>query len=184
MQHRVDRRRFQIQGTGRRAGWAQPHSTASLETDAAVTPLGIDDPAPRFTWRLTGPGDIRQLSSQVLVASRADLLRLGAADVWDSAEAQIVRPSVPLRGPRAPCAHPVFLDGDAWSRTHPTDGRSHRGSRLDSSPPAIGRDSGSPGPSAGARSPRPRASPTTRRFARLTSSAVPSAGSRRAGRPP
>ncbi len=52
-------------------------ATASLETDAAVTPLGIDDPAPRFTWRLTGPGDIRQLSLQVLVASRADRLRAG-----------------------------------------------------------------------------------------------------------
>src|SRR4029079_12850208 len=74
-------------------------TTASLRTDAAVTPLGIDDPAPRFTWRLTGPGDIRQLSLQVLVASRADLLRPGAADVWDSGEVKSSDPACLYAGP-------------------------------------------------------------------------------------
>ncbi len=100
MQRRIDRRRFRIPGTGRRAGWARTLiATASLETDAAVTPLGIDDPAPRFTWRLTGPGDIRQLSLHVLVASRADLLRPGAADVWDSGEIKSSEPACLYAGP-------------------------------------------------------------------------------------
>ena len=61
-----------------------PPAVVGLETDASPTPLGIDDPHPRFTWRVTGSGDVRQTSARVLVASRPDFLRSGAADVWDS----------------------------------------------------------------------------------------------------
>jgi alpha-L-rhamnosidase len=80
---------------------AAPHvaGTTSLETDAAVTPLGIDDPAPRFTWRLTGAGDIQQVSLRVLVASRGDRLRPGAADVWDSGELRSSAPACLYAGP-------------------------------------------------------------------------------------
>ena len=74
-------------------------ATASLETDAAVTPLGIDDAAPRFTWRLTGPGDIRQVTLRVLVASHPDRLRAGAADVWDSGELKSSDPACLYSGP-------------------------------------------------------------------------------------
>jgi len=74
-------------------------ATASLETDAAVTPLGIDDAAPRFTWRLTGPGDIRQVTLRVLVASHPDRLRAGAADVWDSGELKSSDPACLYAGP-------------------------------------------------------------------------------------
>jgi alpha-L-rhamnosidase len=57
------------------------------ETDAAVTPLGIDDRAPRFAWRLASPRrGVLQTAYRVLVARRPDLLREGSADVWDSGE--------------------------------------------------------------------------------------------------
>jgi alpha-L-rhamnosidase len=70
-----------------------------LETDAAAMPLGIDDPAPRFTWRLTGVGDIHQTSARVMVATRADLLRSGAADVWDSGTVNSSEPAQIYAGP-------------------------------------------------------------------------------------
>ena len=111
----------------------------------AVTPLGIDDPAPRFTWRLTGPGDIRQLSLQVLVASRADLLRPGAADVWDSGEVKSSDPACLYAGPGAPCAHSVFLDG---ARRHERIRRMGGAVVVRNWTPlrrAIGRASGLPG---------------------------------------
>jgi alpha-L-rhamnosidase len=71
----------------------------ALETDAAPTPLGIDDPTPRFTWRVAGTGDIQQMSSRVLVASRPDRLREAAADVWDSGEVKSSDPAGMYAGP-------------------------------------------------------------------------------------
>jgi alpha-L-rhamnosidase len=75
-----------------------PRVTA-LQTDAAATPLGIDDVAPRLSWRLVGTGDIQQVSSRVLVATRADRLREGAADVWDSRELTSSDPASLYGGP-------------------------------------------------------------------------------------
>ena len=76
-----------------------PPAVVGLETDAAPTPLGIDDPRPRFTWRVTGSGDVRQTSARVLVASRPDLLRSGGADVWDSGPLSSPEPAQIYGGP-------------------------------------------------------------------------------------
>src|SRR5579871_3515967 len=56
-----------------------------LQVDNLTTPLGIDDPAPRFSWQLNDPTrGAKQTAYQVQVASSADLLRVGRSDVWDS----------------------------------------------------------------------------------------------------
>jgi alpha-L-rhamnosidase len=56
-----------------------------LRVDDLKTPLGIDDPAPRFSWQLRDPArGARQAAYEVLVATRAELLREGKADLWDS----------------------------------------------------------------------------------------------------
>ncbi len=56
-----------------------------LRVDNLKTPLGIDDAAPRFSWQLQdGARGARQTAYEVMVASRAELLREGKADVWDS----------------------------------------------------------------------------------------------------
>ena len=56
-----------------------------LRVDNLRTPLGIDDPAPRFSWQLQDPArGAKQTAYEVLVASREELLRQGKADVWDS----------------------------------------------------------------------------------------------------
>ncbi|MGB7547130.1 MAG: family 78 glycoside hydrolase catalytic domain [Terracidiphilus sp.] len=56
-----------------------------LRVDNLMTPLGIDDVAPRFSWQLLDPArGARQTAYEVMVASRTELLREGKADVWDS----------------------------------------------------------------------------------------------------
>ena len=56
-----------------------------LRVDDLKTPLGIDDPAPRLSWQLQDPVQgAKQTAYEVLVATRAELLRQGKADVWES----------------------------------------------------------------------------------------------------
>src|SRR3954471_4855612 len=56
-----------------------------LRVDNLRTPLGIDDPAPRFSWQLRDPAQgARQTAYQVDVASTAAALSQGNADVWTS----------------------------------------------------------------------------------------------------
>ena len=58
---------------------------AELRVDDLQNPLGIDDPAPHFSWRLQDAtrGAV-QTAYQVLVASSEAALGAGKGDVWDS----------------------------------------------------------------------------------------------------
>ena len=72
-----------------------------LETNAAPEPLGIDTPAPRFTWQLASDRrGVMQAAYRVLVASRADLASEGGADVWDSGRVTSSDPWCAYGGPR------------------------------------------------------------------------------------
>jgi alpha-L-rhamnosidase len=56
-----------------------------LHADDLVTPLGLDDPAPRFSWVLSDSGrGARQTAYELLVATKPELTAAGKADVWDS----------------------------------------------------------------------------------------------------
>jgi len=56
-----------------------------LRVDDLATPLGIDDPTPRFSWQLRDAArGAKQTAYQVLVSSTAELSSQGKADVWDS----------------------------------------------------------------------------------------------------
>jgi alpha-L-rhamnosidase len=80
---------------------APPLATAHLETEAATNPLGIDHRAPRLGWQLVSARrGVMQASYRVLVASRPDRLREGAADVWDSREVATADPWATYAGPR------------------------------------------------------------------------------------
>jgi alpha-L-rhamnosidase len=53
--------------------------------DNLMTPLGLDDPAPRFSWQLLDNSrGARQTAYEVQVASREELLAQGKADLWES----------------------------------------------------------------------------------------------------
>jgi alpha-L-rhamnosidase len=90
-------------------------AVAALETDAARTPLGIDDPRPRFTWRLTGAGVVRQTALHVLVATRPERLRPGAVDVWDSGAVDSAEPAVVYAGPPLRARTRYFWTVRAWA---------------------------------------------------------------------
>jgi alpha-L-rhamnosidase len=74
-----------LPNTARAAAGAAEAGPTELRVDDLKTPLGIDDPTPRFSWQLqdTTRG-ARQTAYQVLVSSSAALLTAGKADVWDS----------------------------------------------------------------------------------------------------
>jgi alpha-L-rhamnosidase len=56
-----------------------------LRVDDLKTPMGIDDASPRFSWQLQDRArGAKQTAYELLVASRAERLRAGQADVWDS----------------------------------------------------------------------------------------------------
>ncbi len=56
-----------------------------LRCDYLNNPLGIDSPAPRFSWRSdSAKRNWKQSAYQILVASDSGRLKAGKADVWDS----------------------------------------------------------------------------------------------------
>ncbi len=56
-----------------------------LQVDNLTAPLGIDDPAPSFSWQLEDAArGARQTAYRVQVSSSEAALRAGRADVWDS----------------------------------------------------------------------------------------------------
>src|SRR4029079_4677882 len=68
---------------------AQSSAATHLEVNAATEALGIDDPHPRFSWRVSGVRThARQALFRLLVATKAELLKPNNVDVWDS---QLVR---------------------------------------------------------------------------------------------
>jgi alpha-L-rhamnosidase len=78
-----------------------PAAVIGLETSGAAEALGIDDPAPRFTWRLASDRrGVMQESYRVLVASEPGRLVQGQADVWDSGVVTTSTPAVRYAGPR------------------------------------------------------------------------------------
>jgi alpha-L-rhamnosidase len=77
-----------------------PVEVARLETNAALEALGIDTPAPRLGWRLVSEGrGVVQTAYRVLVASRPERVRGGAADVWDSGRVASPDPWCAYGGP-------------------------------------------------------------------------------------
>ncbi len=58
---------------------------AALEVDNLKTPLGIDDPAPKFSWQLHDDGSgAKQSAYELQVATSAGLLQADKPNVWDS----------------------------------------------------------------------------------------------------
>jgi alpha-L-rhamnosidase len=58
---------------------------AELRVDNLRTPLGIDDPAPQFSWQLRDPArGAKQTAYEVFVAAEPGLPAGGKSDLWDS----------------------------------------------------------------------------------------------------
>jgi alpha-L-rhamnosidase len=56
---------------------------AELRVDNLPTPLGIDDPAPKFSWQLRDPArGAKQTAYEIDVATSEEILRANKSDVW------------------------------------------------------------------------------------------------------
>ena len=57
----------------------------ALRCEYRANPLGIDEAQPRLTWRIESDArGAKQTAYQILVASRAELLKANTGDLWDS----------------------------------------------------------------------------------------------------
>lgn len=100
------------------AAAAQEARVHRLETDGAVSPLGIDDRAPRLSWQLAGSRrGLRQRAYRVTVASTEANARAGLADVWDSGRVDSPDPWTSYAG-RALAARTTYF----WTVRVWTDG--------------------------------------------------------------
>ncbi len=64
---------------------AQKQGPRALYVDDRMNPLGIDDPAPRFSWQIEdAKRGAHQTAYEIQVASSVEMLRQGKANVWDS----------------------------------------------------------------------------------------------------
>jgi hypothetical protein len=87
-----------------------------LQTDWASDPLGIDDPHPSLSWKLTSSvNDEQQTAYRLLVASTPTGLTPGHADVWDSG--RVVSPDsigVTYNGPALRSGGRYYWTVQAW----------------------------------------------------------------------
>jgi alpha-L-rhamnosidase len=91
-------------------------ATHRLETQAAAEPLGLADPAPRFSWALKSPErGVKQRAFRVLVASRRERVREGKADVWDSGEISSAEPDLVYAGPALSSRTRYYWSVRVWS---------------------------------------------------------------------
>jgi alpha-L-rhamnosidase len=101
-----------------RAGGAPAAGAGSreLRVDELTTPLGIDDPTPRFSWQLLDPArGAKQTAFEVQVASREELLASGKADVWDSGRVESGQSlNVPYAGPALKPSTRYFWRVKVW----------------------------------------------------------------------
>jgi hypothetical protein len=68
---------------------AQPKAPIALQTDNLVSPLGLDDTTPHFSWQLVDARHAaRQTAYQIQIATKRELLVSGKpethTDIWDS----------------------------------------------------------------------------------------------------
>jgi alpha-L-rhamnosidase len=99
-----------------------------LRADDLKTPLGLDDPTPRLSWQLRDPArGARQTAYEVLVATKAELLKQGKADVWDSGRVESGQSlNVVFQGPAIAASTRTFWCVKVWDAA----GKPYAGSEI------------------------------------------------------
>jgi alpha-L-rhamnosidase len=109
----------------------RPATTAgpvNLQVDNLKTPLGIDDPTPRFSWQLRDPArGAKQTAYEVQVASQSELLQADQADVWTSGRVESGRSvGIPYAGPALKPSTRYFWRVKLWN----AEGKSYSASEA------------------------------------------------------
>src|SRR5581483_2142290 len=91
---------------------------AHLRCDSLTTPLGIDSPAPAFSWQLRDTRfGARQTAYRIEVASSRARLRENKADVWDSGKKQSAQSvGVRYQGPKLRAERRYFWRVSVWDQ--------------------------------------------------------------------
>ncbi|MEO7191635.1 MAG: family 78 glycoside hydrolase catalytic domain [Vicinamibacterales bacterium] len=95
-----------------------PRAPSHLTVDDDVNPIGVG-PRPSFGWRVhdADPNEL-QTTYQIRVASTAQLLASGRADVWDSGEVRSRQQShVDYRGPQLGADRQYFWQVRTWDKS-------------------------------------------------------------------
>ncbi|MEX2634887.1 MAG: family 78 glycoside hydrolase catalytic domain [Balneolales bacterium] len=93
-----------------------------LKTNANPHPLGLDDPTPRFSWRLESSSvGVMQYAWQLLIATDPELLRTGLPDIWDSGKVISAEPYALFKGSPLTSRTRYFWTVRVW----PTDSSSN-----------------------------------------------------------
>lgn len=97
---------------------APPQAPTALLVDDAVSPIGTRG-KPVFAWQINDPDPHEiQTRFQIRVASSAEKLRTGKADVWDSGEVAGRQQShVAYAGPALAADHAYFWQVRTWDKT-------------------------------------------------------------------
>lgn len=97
---------------------AAPLAPSHLLVDDVIDPVGVG-PAPFFGWRVDDPDpDEIQTKYQLRVASSAEMLAAGRADVWDSGEVASRRQNhVAYGGPALAADREYFWQVRTWDKT-------------------------------------------------------------------
>lgn len=97
-------------------GAAAPLAPERLRCEYLENPLGIDAPAPRLSWIVTGEGRARrQTAYRILVARDEAALRAGRGDVWDSGKVVSSETNpVVYAGPALASASRVWWSVQVW----------------------------------------------------------------------
>jgi alpha-L-rhamnosidase len=85
--------------------------------DNLSNPLGLDDPAPRFSWQLHDPArGAKQTAYQITVSSSREGLLAGKADVWDSGRVPSSQSlEIPYAGPPLSASTRYYWQVKVWS---------------------------------------------------------------------
>lgn len=89
-----------------------------LRCEYQENPIGLDEPAPRLSWQVSGTGrGLKQTAYQIRVATTAETLRQGRADLWDSGK--ITGDDtlhIPYRGQPLPSGRRCYWQVRVWGR--------------------------------------------------------------------
>jgi hypothetical protein len=109
---------------------ADAFTVSDLRCEDLVDPLGIDTAKPRLSWRMEAAyNGAVQKSYPVLCATSPELLREGAADLWDSGKVETDQSQHVVNGGKAlQRGVPCFWTVQIWNE---------RGDASDWSPPTI-----------------------------------------------
>ncbi len=90
---------------------------AVLRVDNLKTPLGIDDPTPKFSWQLQDAArGAQQTAYEVQVATRAESVREDHGDLWDSGRVESNQSiGIPYAGPALKPSTRYYWRVKVWS---------------------------------------------------------------------